>query len=311
MKPLNLALSRQRISGLFKRKWVNVAISLVMILITSVILGYLLYRQKDVLFAYQWKLNWAPLGIALLLHGITLLIGAKVWSETIYVLGVRLDFKQHFRLFCLNMLARRLPGTIWYVIYRAQAYTRFGSSVKATSLASGIELAVAAISGVITTFLFAFPIINKLHLNPLIFVFLLLGCIAFLNPRFLKFVLQKCSVEQTEIGPVDLIKWIAMYFISWSLGGIILFLFINFFYPLALSQVGYVMGCWVLVGTVSQAMVFLPSNFGFGEASLSLLLAQVIPSSIAVVVAIAARIIFIVFEIFWSVLSLILLKRDF
>lgn len=308
MKSQIIQTGKQKFTRLFREKWVTAILSLGMIVLTVGVLGYLLFRQREVLFTYSWKLNWIPLIGALVIHGGTLLIGAWVWADMISVLGPKLDFRQHLRFFCLNMLARRLPGTIWYVFYRAQAYNRYGFSVQITTIASGMELAVGVVSGIVTTFLFAIPILIRLHFSPWVLIPALLGCAGFLNPPVLQWVIRKFSKEPVQIQYQHLMKWILMYIVLWVLGGIILFLMINFFYPLPFSQISYVIGAWVLVGTASQALVFLPSNFGFGEASLSLLLSQVIPSSLAVIIAVATRIIFIVFEIFWSALSLLFLR---
>lgn len=299
---------KQKFTHLIREKWVSVVVSVGMILLTAGILGYLLYRQREVLFSYHWKLNWAPLAGAMVIHGSALLIGALVWAGVIGVLGPKLDFRQHLRYFCLNMLARRLPGTIWYIVYRAQAYNRFGFSAQITTLASGIELAVGAVSGIVTTFLFAIPILIKLHFSPWLLILILIACVGFLNPPVLKWIIQKFSKQQAQVQYQHLMKWVLLYIVLWVLGGCILFLIINFFYALPVSQISYVIGCWALVGTASQALVFLPSNFGFSEATLSLLLSQILPSSLAVVIAVATRIIFIIFEIFWSALSLLFLR---
>jgi hypothetical protein len=52
-----------------------------------------------------------------------------------------------------------------------------------------------------------------------------------------------------------------------------------------------------LVGTLSFMMLFLPSNLGFTEVGLSLLLATIIPSSLAVIVAVITRIFLLLCEI--------------
>jgi hypothetical protein len=51
-------------------------------------------------------------------------------------------------------------------------------------------------------------------------------------------------------------------------------------------------------------LLFSPSVFGFGEISLSLLLSGILPSSLAVIIAISNRIIIMFMEILWALLSL-------
>lgn len=300
--------SRQILPKIFRKRWITVLSSVIMVIITIGVLGFLVYRNKEVLLTFRWEINIFPLIAALGIHGIAMLLGTFVWAGVINVLGAKLHFRQHFRYFCINMIARRLPGTLWYVAYRAQTYNRHGITVQLTSLASGIELAVAVISGVITAFVFAIPIITRNNFSPWFFVIFLLVGLAFLYPPFLRWLVKKISAKSAEISIDKLILWVVTYIALWGCGGYILFLLINTVYPLAYDQLGFVIGCWAIAGTVSFSLVFLPSNFGFTEVSLSLLLSQLLPSSLAVVIALLSRIIFTLFELFWSFLSLLVIK---
>lgn len=303
-----MARGKQILPKILQKRWITVLTSVMMIFITIGVLGFLVYRNKEILLTFQWKLNILPLAAALGVHGFAMLLGTFVWAGIINVLGSKLRFRQHFRYFCLNMIARRLPGTLWYVAYRAQTYNRHGITVKLTSLASGIELAVAIISGVITAFFFAIPILARNNFSPWLFVIFFLVGLAFLYPPFLRWLVKKISAQSAEIRIDKILLWVGAYIALWVCGGYILFLLINTIYPLAYDQLGFVIGCWVIAGTVSFALVFLPSNFGFTEVSLSLLLSQLLPSSLAVIIAILSRIIFTLFELFWSFLSLLLIK---
>ena len=298
---------KQKISGFLGKKWVTWFISGFMILFTAGMLAYLVYRQRDVLLSYSWDLNWSPLVIALGVHLALLLLGAYVWAEILNALGPRISFLRHFRVFCMNMMARRIPGTFWYVVYRAQAYQQHGFSVKATSLASGVELAVSVISGGVTTFIIASFI--GLRFSPWLLIAILGVGILLLNPRTLKWLFKKLSMQQVEIPISRLLRWIFMYILLWVMGGTIVMLIINVFTPLAFSKLAHVIGYWALIGTMTQLLAFLPSNFGLSEVSLSLLLSTHVPSSIAVIIAIATRIIFLAFELFWSFIALFLVKE--
>jgi hypothetical protein len=67
-------------------------------------------------------------------------------------------------------------------------------------------------------------------------------------------------------------------------------------------------GSWSLVGTLSFLVFFLPSNLGFSEVGWSLLLATLVPSALAVVVAVVNRIIVLIYEIV-TVAGILLLIR--
>ena len=299
---------KQRFTALLRKKWVTPLFSGVLILLTLSLLGYLIYRERATLLTYPWQINPLAVAGALAAHGVAMFFGILTWADILNTLGPKVGFKQHARAFCLNMLARRVPGTLWYVIYRVQAYNQFGFSAQITSLASGVELAVGIASGGIVTLLFAFQLFGQLHLSPWLILILLALCAAFLNPRFLNWVIVKSAKSPVQLGYRSLLKWVALYILIWAFSGVSLFCIVNIFTPLSVQYVGYITGSWALVGVVTSAAVFLPSNFGFTEISFSLLLAQLIPYAVAVVIAVSTRIILILFELFWALISLFFLK---
>jgi hypothetical protein len=111
-------------------------------------------------------------------------------------------------------------------------------------------------------------------------------------------------VEATQFGYRRTVQWLIAYIPAWILGGIVLFIIANSFIPLPLHQIGYVIGSWSLVGILSYLLFFSPSNLGVTEVGLSLLLANIMPSPIAVVLAITTRIAIILYEIIWALIWL-------
>ena len=123
--------------------------------------------------------------------------------------------------------------------------------------------------------------------------------IAFLNPWTLSWFTNrfKKGITEYRLSYKRLTFMCIIFCFVWILGGIQLFFVGKAIYPLGFQNLGYVIGCWSIVGVLSYAFLFLPSNFGFSEVSLSLLLSTIMPSSLAVVVAILNRIQVILFEI--------------
>ena len=74
------------------------------------------------------------------------------------------------------------------------------------------------------------------------------------------------------------------------------------------AHMAYLIGCWSLVGTLLVVVFFLPSNFGFTEVGLSLLLSAVMPSSLAVLVAVLSRLFTMGFELLAAGLALPLIR---
>jgi hypothetical protein len=219
-------------------------------------------------------------------------------------IGKRLDYQKHIRYYIISNIAKRIPGTLWYIASRAQFYQKEGIDYRLTSLASGIELAVSIMSGVLVSLLFAIPIVLNYGLNPLVLAGILLVGILLLHPRVTDWIFRLLKVEATQFGYRRTIQWLIAYVPAWIFGGIVLFIIANSFIPLPLHQIGYVIGSWSLVGIVSYLLFFSPSNLGVTEVGLSLLLANIMPAPIAVILAITTRIAIILYEIIWALIWL-------
>jgi hypothetical protein len=59
---------------------------------------------------------------------------------------------------------------------------------------------------------------------------------------------------------------------------------------------------------LSYAVFFLPNNLGFTEVGLSLLLANLVPSSFAVIIAVLTRFSILIYEIIIALLVITLLR---
>ncbi|HEY5572434.1 MAG TPA: hypothetical protein VIK64_05400 [Anaerolineales bacterium] len=278
--------------------------SIIISLVAVAILGYLVYRQKEILLSYPWQINPALYLLSFFVFSIDLFLVAIIWGWIMNTIGKRLDYQKHIRYYIISNIAKRIPGTLWYIASRAQFYQKEGIDYRLTSLASGIELAVSIMSGVLVSVLFAIPIVLNYGLNPLVLAGILLVGILLLHPRVTDWIFRLLKVEATQFGYQRTIQWLIAYVPAWIFGGIVLFIIANSFIPIPLHQIGYVIGSWSLVGIVSYLLFFSPSNLGVTEVGLSLLLANIMPAPIAVILAITTRIAIILYEIIWALIWL-------
>ena len=177
----------------FSSNKLKTALTLSAILVSTAILGYLIYSQKDVLLAYDWNINWVLLAPIFVLYTINLFLVSQVWALILRALGINASLFVHVRNYSIANLMKRLPGTIWYVAWRTQSYnTDLGASPKLVSLASGIELAVFGIATVLISLVFSIKtIVEELIKN--------LGVIR--NPlRLLIFIYTRGSKKVLFLG---------------------------------------------------------------------------------------------------------------
>jgi hypothetical protein len=298
------------IAQVFSSNKLKTALTISAIFISTAILGYLIYSQKEILIAYDWNINWVLLAPIFILYTINLFLVSMVWALILGALGIKASFFAHVRNYSIANLMKRLPGTIWYVAWRTQSYNSdLGASPKLISLASGIELAVFGIATVLISLVFSIKTIVDDSLK----IWGLLGILGACSFLFLPGVQRKFFSWAGELNQkvkiIDLLKWTGIYIITRFIGGTILFLVANLFIPLPLDLLPSIIGIHSLVAALSLVVFFLPSNFGFTEVGISLLLSSFIPSSIAVIIVIVNRVLVLVFELAWGAFSFYFKKQ--
>jgi glycosyltransferase 2 family protein len=283
----------------------RIAFTILAVLLTTAILGYLIYSQKELLLNYDWSFHPAYLGSAFIVYTVILAINVLTWASIMHSLGSKVDIGTHFRSTTISALGKRLPGTLWYVWWRAEIYKE-NFSTKIVTFASAIEMSITIIAAVIVCALFAIPIITQYKFSLIAIIILFAISLASLHPRVMQWLLRKMGSEDIRVGFGNLLLWVTLYFIIWILVGVLLFNVSNIVTNISPDKISYFIGSVALTGILSRLLLFSPSTFGITEVSLSLLLSAIMPSSVAVVVALANRILIMSFEVIWAFLSIIL-----
>lgn len=283
-----------------RRSLTKVAIVAGTFVASVAVLLTLLYRERTVLLEYEWQLHLNPLIGSLILFSLALVLAAAVWSDLMRTLGSEMPAARHISYYCIANVAKRLPGTLWYVAGRGYLYKNHGESLRLVSIASSLELIVGLVSGIVVTLAFAGVSISTLsrgHIGILFGAFVL--GLALIHPSSIRWTMRRIGVDPLpDLKYGSILKWVGVYTLIWIIGGTVLYLVANIIVPVDLRHVPYVISSWSLVGVLSILVFFLPTNLGITEAGLGVLLATVMPSSLAVVVAILTRVLLIAYELF-------------
>ncbi len=298
----------------FKQGFYKIAVTLPFILITILVLGYLLYRQRDVLVEHVWEIRPLPLVIAFILYSLTLFQASVNWGWILNTLGNKTGYLTHLQHYMISNLTKRLPGTLWYIAGRGFLYQDQGIAFRLVTLASGIEHALIFMASILISYLFSIKILVAYHISPILLgaAFLLLLAVL-VHPKFVAWLFQLLKLEVPQISIYVFFGWLFSYALQWIIGGLCCFAIASTIYDLPIQQIGYVIGSWAVVGLISSMFLVLPSNLGVTEIGLSLLLSNMMPSSIAVVVVVLQRVLFTLFDVVWASLwssFRMLSKRD-
>lgn len=297
LNPSKLTLQNVRRS--LRRNGRRILLALGTAAVSFGVLALLIYRERAVLLQYDWQLQWAflPVGLGLMLGGTVLAAG--IWSSMMSTLGSSVSLAQHVHIYCISQLAKRLPGTLWYVAGRGYLYREQGESVRLVTVASGLELVITMLSGALVTLICTAYALVELQRIQLIGLAAAIGVGALLtHPATVGWLLRRTGLEAPpRLRYVHILLWLVGYVLLYVVGGLIFYTVAAAVTPLPPHHIPFIIGSWSLVSTLSVVVFFLPSNLGFTEVGLSLLMSRVMPSSLAVLVAVLSRLLFILYEL--------------
>ncbi len=268
------------------------------------ILFLLVYRERAILGNLALRWDWKILGGSFLLFILGLLLAAFVWANLMQAFGSRLPFSSHVTFFIISNVAKRLPGTVWYIVGRGYLYKQQRESLRLVSIASTVELLLQTASGILVAIAFSgfsLPSTWALPWWYSLVVFLVGLGVLLLLPRLLTTLSLRLLRQEAQLPLAfsfsQIFRWTIFYSFIWMLGGGILFLVTLLYIPVSPTRLPFYISVWCTVGVLSLIVFFLPSNFGITEVGLSLFLSTVMPSSVAVLISLTARMITLGFEL--------------
>lgn len=270
-----------------------------------VLLGWMFWRTLPTLLAYEWKLHVLPLILCFPIYTLDLLLAVLGWSIIMRQLGHKFTYGKHFRIIAMTMIAGRIPGAPWHLVGRVALYKRMGVDVKITSVASGLEMILIIVSGIISSALIGFSLPENIQKYMVWMVLALVIGLLLMHPIVINKVLQWLRHTQAAIclRYRDMLMLLGLYVLTWGVGGCVLFMMILALYPLAWTQLPGVVGVWGLSGAIASLIFFSPTSLGIREITLSLLLALYIPAGLAVVIAILIRLYLTAAEFTWAIVA--------
>jgi glycosyltransferase 2 family protein len=291
-----------------RRPYLRIVATIATLLISAFILGYLVYNQRETLTEFKFRIQPLPLIAAFIIFSLDLGLVALIWGWMMNALGERVSIWKHIRIYYVSNITKRIPGTIWYIASRAQFYQQIGISRRLTTVASGMEFAIALLTSGIVAIVFSLSLLTENKLNLIGVGLVVLLSLVASQPTVISWLFRKLNIEARQFSTIQLLQWMITYICAWCLSGLVVFAIGASIVDLDIANLGYIIGSVSLVNIITSAFFFAPSNLGITEVSLSLLLSRIMPAPYAVLVSIATRILILSFEAFWAVIF-IWLKR--
>lgn len=222
------------------------------------------------------------------------------WYLITLKLGIAISFRETVASWFYSQSGKYLPGKVWLLLSRFYFYASKGKSKKAISVALYLEIVsvVMAAGFIFMASLILFREVQAFHTEGWVgwLVLLFLLAFIFLHPRVLQKILSWILVLfhkepiALSISYLDILWILSVSIISWIIGGIGFYLFVESIFPVPLSNILFLAGALAFSSILGLVAIFAPAGLGVREGALVYLLSYVMPGSVAVIISILTRI---------------------
>ncbi|MGA2515012.1 MAG: hypothetical protein ABSG44_00515 [Thermodesulfobacteriota bacterium] len=226
----------------------------------------------------------------------------QIWAWYLITLKLRmaLSARETLEGWFYSQLGKYLPGKVWLLLGRFHFYESKGKSRKTISVALFIETVTMIVAAGLM-FLVALVFFKEVRPSYagrqsewLILVFVL-GLLS-LHPRFLQKILN-WTLVRFKRDPVSLpisysdVLWILFVsIVSWVVGGVGFYLFVDSVYAVAPQYILFLTGALAISSTIGLIALFAPAGLGVREGALVYLLSLIMAAPVAVIISILSRI---------------------
>ena len=213
------------------------------------------------------------------------------------------NWRQDLRIYCLSLLARRIPLPIWYIGSRLSLYHQKGISASVTLTGTALEYIFIALSGMVFYILLvpwyvsqqivAWPLFAFLSII-LILTFIFRPGLAVELINLILRLFKKPAIP-FSISRKDLLIWFLFYLTTWFFDGLGLYFTITAFIPNAPPAVN-ALGVATITSLVAMVTMILPSGFAIKELTMGALLGAWVPVVTGIILAFIYRIILTLVE---------------
>lgn len=288
-------------------RWHRVMLALILLAGVGIAL-FTISRDWANLVQYHWEFNWVYLALSSLTYAVSLALAMIAWAMVMRALNARLSWKQDARCYMYSWMARRLPTAAPFVASRVLLYEEAGVAPRLTLTGMLWEqILLIASAGALVVLMFPFtPLLHdRIPLLPVALI-ALVSLILALRPgavaRMLNWLLRRWGKEPLTsfLGLPATLAVFALHTLLWLSGSLILFLMVRSIYVLDWSVFPVVIQIWAATGLVGYLAFLIPVGLGLSDISMTVLLALVVPLSVALIIVLLIRVWITLHEIFWA-----------
>ena len=271
----------------------------VIVLTIFVVLGKMVWENWDQVKETSFSLRFFPLLLSTLIFVLSYFIQIWAWYLITLKLGVAIPFGETTASWFFSQLGKYLPGKVWLFLSRLYLYDSRGKSKKTITVALYFEvvtllMAAGLISWVSLLFLKGVRS-SYFGISAFRLTFIFIPVLFFLHPKVLQRLFNriltflKREPISLSISYSDLLWVLGISVLSWVVGGIGFYFFVDSVFPLPSGHVPYLTGALAISSTLGLVALFAPGGLGVREGVLVYLLSSIMPSPVAVILSVLTR----------------------
>jgi uncharacterized membrane protein YbhN (UPF0104 family) len=240
------------------------------------------------------KVQALPAFFALLFACASLALNATLWHRMLLRLGAQVQQGTAVRVWFASQIVRYAPGNVWHLLGRASLSAKHGLNIEIVGISLIIELLQTITSALVVAAL-SIPFWSRSQPQTywLVLLFPLFVCYSFPNliQYPLTWILRRAG-RQTVLPPLrpyDLYALLPGYCLGWVLYGCGLFLLAQSLYSVDWQTFPIIAGSFAIAWVIGFLSFITPSGLGVREGVLSYLLSFVLPTPVAVLLALVAH----------------------
>ncbi|NJL05191.1 MAG: hypothetical protein HC911_09870 [Chloroflexaceae bacterium] len=241
---------------------------------------------------------------------IGLLIAISGWRYILLSFGVQIPLRQHFKIYTISILTRRLPGIGLDILSRTYLYKQKGFAEKQISVIALTEMVIFGLSGAVLTILislFAARFDNYTTILLMLAVLVLFGVLIASSPfQWFLVWLNQGNDTVAMLKCHYFYNWIAINVLTVFLGGLtIAFLAFALGYT-SPDLILTIVQAWAITVGVGVLFFWVPGGSVFVNGVLLLALSTSLTTTEALTLLILFRVWVILAEVLWGTLGLFL-----
>jgi hypothetical protein len=222
------------------------------------------------------------------------------WYLITLKLKIALSPSETLKVWFYSQLGKYLPGKIWLLLSRFHFYESKGQSKKVVAVAIYLEVVTMIVAAglVFLADLVLFKEMQSVYSGKTFWWILLALMLAFvcLHPRILEKIINWTLVRfkrepvSLSMSYFDILFILIVCVVSWVIGGIGFYLFVDSVYPVTPSYILFLTGALAISSTLGLIAIFAPSGLGVREGALVYILSFMMATPVAVIISILTRV---------------------